>query len=79
MLTVVEQWITDYSLASIRDIQYLFNHPGDAQTIRHLAKEEQQLAIERATALSDEALAERALGKSLYRLKIPSLVHLKGT
>jgi len=28
MLSVVERWITDYALASIRDIQYLFNHPA---------------------------------------------------
>lgn len=79
MLSVVEQWITDYSLASIRDIQYLFNHPGDAQTIRHLASQEQRLAINRTKALNDEAQATRALGRPLISLKIPSLVHLKGT
>jgi hypothetical protein len=79
MLSVVEQWITDHALASIRDIQYLFNHPGDAQTIRHLTSQEQQLATQRTKALSDEAQAVRALGLPLYALKIPSLEHLKGT
>ena len=79
MLSVVEQWITDYALASIRDIQYLFNHPGDAQTIRHLASQEQQLAIDRTKALNDEVLAVRALGRPLISLKIPSLKHLEGT
>jgi len=79
MLSVVEQWITDYALASIRDIQYLFDHPGDAQTIRHLANQEQQLANDRTKALADETLAVRALGRPLIKLKIPSLVHLKGT
>ena len=79
MLSVVEQWITDHALASIRDIQYLFTHPGDAQTIRHLTSQEQQLATQRTKALSDEAQAVRALGLPLYALKIPSLEHLKGT
>jgi len=79
MLSAVERWITDFALASIRDIQYLFNYPGDAQTIGHLASQERQLAVERATALNDEALAQRALGLPLDPLKIPSLEHLKGT
>lgn len=79
MLSAVERWITDFSLASIRDIQYLFNHPGDAQTIRHLASQEQQLAAQRTKALNDEAQADHALGRTLVSLKIPSLVHLKGT
>ncbi len=79
MLSVVEQWITDYALASIRDIQYLFNHPDSAQTIRHLARQEQQLALDRSKALSDESLAVHALGRPLYALKIPSLTHLTGT
>jgi hypothetical protein len=79
MLSVVERWITDYALASIRDIQYLFNHPGDAQTIRHLASQEQQLAIERTKALNDEAQADRVLGLQLIALKIPTLEHLEGT
>ena len=79
MLSAVERWITDYGLASIRDIQYLFNHPGDAQTIRHLATQERQLANERTIALNDEAQATRALGRPLIALKIPSLKHLSGT
>jgi len=79
MLSAVERWITDFALASIRDIQYLFNHPGDAQTIRHLSRQEQQLADQRSKALNDEAQADRAIGGTLVSLKIPSLVHLKGT
>ena len=79
MLSVVERWITDDALASIRDIQYLFNHPGDAQTIRHLASQELQLASERAKALNDEAQADSAIGQQLIALKIPQLEHLKGT
>jgi hypothetical protein len=79
MLSVVERWITGYALASIRDIQYLFEHPGDAATIRHLATAESQLSTGRAKALSDEALAEQVLGQRLYALKIPTLPHLRGT
>jgi hypothetical protein len=79
MLSAVERWITDYALASIRDIQYLFNHPGDATTIRHLASQERQLANERLVALNDEAEANSVLGLKLDALKIPSLVHLIGT
>ena len=79
MLSVVERWITDYALASIRDIQYLFNHPGDAQTIRHIAVQERQLALERTKALNDEIQADRVLGVHLIVLKIPPLAHLKGT
>jgi hypothetical protein len=79
MLSVVERWITDDALASIRDIQYLFIHPGDASTIRHLGTAESQLSAERAQALDDEALAENVLGQRLYALKIPTLIHLRGT
>lgn len=79
MLSVVERWITYNALASIKDIQYLFNHPGDAATIRHLADQEGQLAAQRLKALSDEAQAESVLGRSLDALKIPSLPHLTGT
>jgi hypothetical protein len=79
MLSVVERWITYNALASIKDIQYLFNHPGDASTIRHLAYQEGQLASQRLKALSDEAQAERVLGLPLHALKIPSLPHLTGT
>lgn len=79
MLSVVEHWITDNALASIKDIQYLFNHHGDASTIRHLGYQERQLAIVRTQALSDEVLANRVFGLQLDRLKIPSLPHLRGT
>lgn len=79
MLSVVEHWITDNALASIKDIQYLFNHHADASTIRHLGYQERQLAIVRTQALSDEVLANRVFGLQLDRLKIPSLPHLRGT
>lgn len=79
MLSVVEHWITDNALAAVKDIQYLFKHPGDAATIRHLGYQEGQLASGRLQALSDEAQAESVLGRTLAALKIPSLPHLTGT
>jgi hypothetical protein len=79
MLNVVLHWITDNALASIKDIQYLFLHPGDAATIRHLGYQEGQLAAGRVTALNDKAQAEYVLGQELYALKIPTLPHLSGT
>lgn len=79
MLSVVEQWITDNALAAVKDIQYLFNHPGDAATIRHLGYQEGQLANGRTKALRDEAQAESVLGRHLHTVKIPSLPHVLGT
>lgn len=79
MLSVVERWITDYALASIRDIQYLFIHPGDATTIRHLGTQELGLANERQKALVDETEADAVLGVTLHAVKIPSLPRLIGT
>ena len=79
MKTDVQIWMTDYALAAIKDIQYLFLHPGYAATIRHLAKQEVQLATGRALALSDEVQAEAVLGPGLHALKIPTLPHLSGT
>jgi hypothetical protein len=79
MKSVVQNWMTDYALASIRDIQYLFTHPGNASTIRHLASQERQLVAARENALNDEALADQVLDRSLHALKIPVLPHLIGT
>ena len=79
MKNAVQTWMTDYALAAIKDIQYLFEHPGDAATIRHLTKQEVQLGAERALALGDETKAEQVLGQKLYAIKIPALSHLRGT
>jgi len=79
MKNAVQTWMTDYALAAIKDVQYLFDHPGDAATIRHLTKQEVQLAAERVLALGDETQAEQVLGHKLYAIKIPTLSHLSGT
>jgi hypothetical protein len=75
----VQTWMTDFALASIRDIQKLFKHPGDVATIRNLAYQERQLGVQREKVLSDEALADGVLGLNLRALKIPVLPHLIGT
>ncbi len=79
--SAVQTWMTDYALASIRDIQYLFKHPGDSSTIRHLGDQELKLSAQRALALSDEVKADDALKlqHGLIAIKIPKLPHLVGT
>lgn len=79
MKSVVQNWMTDYALASIRDIQYLFKHPGNSSTIRHLASQERQLVAARENALNDWAQAHNVLNRHLDALKIPVLPHLIGT
>lgn len=79
MLSAVEQWITDNALASIDDIQYLINHPGNAKKIQNLAAEESDLQSVRTRALNDEATAQKILGLTLVPVKLPVLPHLTGT
>lgn len=78
MLSVVERWITDNALAAVEDIQYVFAHPGDLSRVHDLATQERDLAALRAKALGDERAADAVLGVSLTRLKLPSLVPLRG-
>jgi len=75
----VQTWMTDFALASIRDIQYLFKHPGDSSTIHHLGEQESHLGAQRALALLDEAKADSVLKLDLVPIKIPVLPHLVGT
>jgi hypothetical protein len=77
MLSVVEKWITDNSLAAIEDIQYLFRHPGDAARLNNLAAQEVGLAHDRSKALGDEREAEAILSMKLTPLKMPTLPTLK--
>jgi hypothetical protein len=79
MLSTVEQWITDNALASIEDIQYLINHPGNETKLQNLAAEESDLQSQRTRAVNDESAAEKILGLTLIPVKIPILPHLTGT
>jgi hypothetical protein len=79
MLSAVEQWITNNALASIEDIQFLINHPGNTTKLHNLTAEESGLQSVRTHALSDESAAEKILGVTLVPVKIPELPHLTGT
>jgi hypothetical protein len=77
--SAVQTWMTDYALASIRDIQTLFKKPGDSATIRNLAYQERELGVQRDNALDDEELADGVLDYKLHAVKIPVLPSLVGT
>jgi hypothetical protein len=79
VLRVVQQWMTNSALASIKDIQYLFKNPGAALKIADLTKQQVHLIQTRQLALSDVHAAENVLGITLTPLKIPVLPHLRGT
>lgn len=79
MLVVSRTWMTDYALASIDDIQYLFQHPGTVSKIHTLTLLEADLTSERALAFKDVDAADRILGATLAKPAIPILPHLSGT
>ncbi|HVA69938.1 MAG TPA: hypothetical protein VNF08_01270 [Acidimicrobiales bacterium] len=79
MKSLVVKWITDYALASIDDIQYLFKNPGRASKIRDLSTQEAHLSTERQFALNEVSDAQKILGMRLATLKLPVLPHLIGT
>ena len=79
MKSAVQTWMTDFALASIRDIQKLFKQPGDSATISNLANQERQLGLQRQKALNDWAEAHDVLDRHLQALTIPVLPHLVGT
>ena len=75
----VQMWMTDYSLAAIEDIQYLFVHPGNQKKIADLAAEEVQLSATRQQAYADLQRAEAIVATTLVQIKLPVLAHLQGT
>ena len=79
MLSVVVTWMTNDADASIADILYLFNHPGDKKHLRDLTKQENYLTKDRTNALADLAQASKILGIQLTPLKLPVLARLPGT
>jgi hypothetical protein len=79
MASVVQQWMTDYALASIEDIQYLFKHPGNQKKISDLTVEQAKLTATRQRAFADLQRAESILGTKLVQIKVPLLAHLPGT
>jgi hypothetical protein len=79
MASVVQQWMTDYALAAIEDIQYLFVHPGDQAKISNLTTQQVHLAAERQRALNDLKSAETILATTLVQVNVPILNQLPGT
>ncbi|HEY5266568.1 MAG TPA: hypothetical protein VIJ40_07125 [Acidimicrobiales bacterium] len=78
-LSVASKWMTDYALASIEDIQYLFSKPGTSSKIQGLTSLETHLSAERALAFKDVNEAQQILGIPLKSPILPVLPHLTGT
>jgi hypothetical protein len=66
-------WTTSDALRAIEDVQALMSDPGNAAAEHNLAKEEAQLAADRATALSQEEAADHALDTRLQPVDLPAL------
>ena len=79
MLSVIFIWVTSDAVAAIKDIQYLFTHPGDPAKLRSLSKQEVILGEDRTKLFADFTAAERVLGVTLKSPKIPALATLSGT
>lgn len=79
VLRVAQQWMTNNALASIEDIQYLFENPGASSKIADLTKQEVKLNATRQLGINDVLAAQKDVGIKLVPLKIPVLPHLRGT
>ena len=79
MLSVVVTWMTNDADASIADILYLFDHPGDKKHLRDLTTQQKYLVKDRTDALADLAAANELLGGRLIALKLPAMTQLSGT
>ena len=64
-------WTTSDALGAIEDVQTLMSDPGNTAARHSLAKEEGQLAADRATALSQEEAADHTLDTSLQPVDLP--------
>jgi len=78
MLSVIFLWVTSDAVLAIKDIQYLFAHPGDSTKLRNLTQQETLLAKDRTRLLRDFTAAETILGITLRSPKIPALATLSG-
>ena len=64
-------WTTSDALGAIEDVQTLMSDPGNTAARHSLAKEEGQLAADRATALSQEEAADHTLDTRLQPVDLP--------
>jgi hypothetical protein len=66
-------WVTSDALQVIEDVQKLMSDPNDTAASRNLSKEEDLLASDRRTALSEEKAADRDLATQLQPVDLPSV------
>ena len=64
-------WTTSDSLKVIEDVQALMNNPNNAGVRHNLSTEEAQLAVDRRTAMAEEAAADRDLDTHLQPVDLP--------
>jgi len=74
MVATATLWTTSDALRAIEDVQTLLNDPGNTAALRSLSTAEAQLAADRATALAQEAAADRALDTHLPPVDLPVVV-----
>lgn len=73
MLATATLWTTSDALHAIEDVQTLMNDPGDVSALRNLSHEEQQLAADRRTALSQERATDKDLDVHLPTVDLPAV------
>jgi hypothetical protein len=77
-LTVV-RWIDHDAQDAIKDIIFLFTHPGDAKTLHNLSVQENYLVQDRQLALNYLNSAQNLLGVTLVNLNLSVPARLAGT
>jgi len=73
MLSVVTLWVTSDAVATMQDIQYLYNHPGNAKKLADLANQERNLDHDRSIARADVQKADAILRTSLTEPALPAI------
>ncbi|MFI5036427.1 MAG: hypothetical protein ACHQFZ_09520 [Acidimicrobiales bacterium] len=75
----VVRWIDHDAQDAVKDITYLFTHPGDERSLHDLSVEQGFLNQDRLSALAHLVHAARVLGVTLVPLTLPVLARLPGT
>jgi hypothetical protein len=73
MLSDVTLWVTSDAVATMQDIQYLYNHPGNAKKLADLANQERNLDHDRSIARADVQKADAILRTSLTEPALPAI------
>ncbi len=71
LIATATLWTTSDALRAIEDVQTLMSDAGNTAVVHNLAKEEGQLAADRATALSQEEAADHTLDTRLQPVDLP--------